>query len=790
MCGLGLHEALAQKKLAGSDVPDVINKLNGVDVLKQIKNFISALLLFAPVWGLAYIPNKLLETGQGGELLTNVSIVRAPEFLALLGIPYLFCMFYGAGRLLINAVPRLDFSSEVRAWLERERVLVSCAVGLSATVIALLPFYTYHRDEPFGNLVNDGFVGRWLVETGIFIVVFVCIGPIFQRKRRNRPGNDSASVGYLSKIAYVLYTMGLYLWAERGTLNWLEAVSFIGCAIVVCLLLPSDAPVKEARKRHEFGDDFDERKPVSIEPARQWIQVALAVSIILLFGLFPKAVGASFGSLLVCIVGIGAWSVLLALAFSVVLAAKHRLTISAALIAVVVALAYYTALDGGADPVNTRKPVATGRESSPSVGPAADFAAWQTPGNDGTAIIVLAEGGGIRAAYWTAAALETLSLPYIGLINRTYAIVGVSGGALGAAAFAANYLGAHAAIMNDPKAFEAVVNPPAFAGNLTTRALSSDFIGPWLARAMSTEGLQKLSRWRFASSKGETLQDAWYDSLTCGLNRIRAFTPNTLRQTCTEVAKILDGPMDRLATGQDGVPLPRLLFVATNVESGRRMLFSSIDYGPSTFANAIDIQSTSPSTISVISAAHASARFPLVSPPGVVKSDGGDVIGRAVDGGYVDASGALTAIELVHAISAHTKDFHPIIVDLNNDPDDTSADVSSKFTEDRIGEFATIYSAIQNSNQSRRYFVKKQLLDEVCQLKGGYISLKVDKNKDGPIGLGWTLSLDAGRNLDNAMRRETESFAPLPHSGSVSVDSMALLKKVSSAGCNPGARPF
>ncbi|WP_109483815.1 patatin-like phospholipase family protein [Paraburkholderia sp. C35] len=759
-------------------------------MFKQVKNCVSALLLFAPVWVLAYIPNKLLETGQGGELLTNVSIVRAPEFLALLAIPYLFCMFYGASRLLLNAVPRLDFSRKAGGWLLRERVLVSCVVGLSATLVALSPFYTYHRNEPLGNLLNGGYVGRWLGEIGIFIVIFVCIAPIIQRMTRNRPGNDSAIIYYASKVAYVLYTMGLYLWAERGTLQWQDVLAFFGCAVVVCLILPSESGVGRAETAPISGQEVNEDGGAALVSSRQWLHVALAVVTIFLFGLFPKAVGASLGSLLVCIVGIGAWAVLLALVFSVVLVAKHRLTISAALVAGLGLLAYYTALDGAADPVNTRKSVAASNGSGRPIGAAEDFAAWQTPGKDGTAIIVLAEGGGIRAAYWTAAALETLSLPQIGLIDRTYAIIGVSGGALGAAAFTATNIGSHAAIKKDPKTFEPVINTPAFAGNLTTMALSSDFIGPWLARAMSTEGIQKLSRWRFASSKGETLQDAWFDSLTCGLNRIRAFAPATLKKTCTEVATILNGPMTGLSAIQDGIPQPRVIFVATNVESGRRMLFSSINYVAPTFANSIDVESTAPKTISVMSAAHASARFPLISAPGVVQDDKGDVIGRAVDGGYVDASGALTAIELVRAISAHTKDFHPIIVDLNNNPDDTSSDNSSDPKEDRVGEFATIFSAVQNSNQSRRFFVKKQLLDEVCQLNGGYISLKPDKNKDGPIGLGWTLSSHAAKNLDEAMKREAKSFASQSSPDSVKEDSMTLLKKVSSAGCGAGARPF
>jgi hypothetical protein len=752
-------------------------------VSKLIRNFASVLLLLAPILMLAYIPNKLLDTGQGGELLTNMSRVQPPEFLALLAIPYLFGMFYGACRLLITAVPRLDFSPGIATLIRRESMLVSCATGLLATLIALLPFYTYRRDDSFERLFNDGFVGRWILEIGVFLVLYFCIDAVVQRRMRGAQGNRARIADLRFRAFYVLYTTGIFIWTERGTARWQDDVFFFVCALIISLLLPrelsSDLQAANAQSESSKG-----RIPaVAVVAAGHWPHLVMAVVTFLLFGVFPEYVGTFLGSLLVCIAGIAAWTVLLALIFSSVLVAKHRLTISIVVTAVLAALAYYTALDGEADIINTTQANVAVSQDAPSVTPAADFAAWNASRNDAPAIIILAEGGGIRAAYWTAAALETLSLPYVNLINQTYAIIGVSGGALGATAYTANFIGSEEAKRKDPVTFKDVINSPAYAGNLSKSELSSDFIGPWLARVMSTEGLQKLTRWQFTSSKGETLQDTWVDSMTCQLDQRRAFAFATAIETCAEVKRILGLPLIDISKGPSGASQPRLIFVATHVESGERMLFSSVNYDPSGFANSIDMESLAPRSISMISAAHASARFPLVSPPGAVRSDTNQSIGHAVDGGYIDASGALTATELVRAIAAGNSNFHPIIIDLNNNPDDDPDNEATKRKENHAGELQTIYAASQNANESRRYFAKRQLIGEICDLKGGYISLNVSKSKDGPIGLGWTLSSDAAMNLDRAMTRETASFAPIPHRNEAQPDSMNLLRKASSAVC-------
>jgi hypothetical protein len=73
--------------------------------------------------------------------------------------------------------------------------------------------------------------------------------------------------------------------------------------------------------------------------------------------------------------------------------------------------------------------------------------------------------------------------------------------------------------------------------------------------------------------------------------------------------------------------------------------------------------------VSLSTAAHNSARFPLVSPPGAVRNDKHEVVDRIVDGGYFENYGALTALELAQAIRAVNKELFPFVVVISNNPD-------------------------------------------------------------------------------------------------------------------------
>jgi len=79
-------------------------------------------------------------------------------------------------------------------------------------------------------------------------------------------------------------------------------------------------------------------------------------------------------------------------------------------------------------------------------------------------------------------------------------------------------------------------------------------------------------------------------------------------------------------------------------------------------------------------AAHNSARFLIISPPGTQRNSTEDIIDRILDGGYFENYGALGGKELALAIHAVKPALMPLVIVASNDPDDLlSADDDSEF---------------------------------------------------------------------------------------------------------------
>jgi uncharacterized membrane protein len=74
--------------------------------------------------------------------------------------------------------------------------------------------------------------------------------------------------------------------------------------------------------------------------------------------------------------------------------------------------------------------------------------------------------------------------------------------------------------------------------------------------------------------------------------------------------------------------------------------------------------------IQLSTAAHNSARFPLISPPGSIRNGNQTIVDRIVDGGYFESYGALGAKELAVAVRAVAPQLVPFVLVISNDPDD------------------------------------------------------------------------------------------------------------------------
>jgi predicted acylesterase/phospholipase RssA len=111
-------------------------------------------------------------------------------------------------------------------------------------------------------------------------------------------------------------------------------------------------------------------------------------------------------------------------------------------------------------------------------------------------------------------------------------------------------------------------------------------------------------------------------------------------------------------------------------------------------------------------AAHNSARFPIVSPPGNIRNRARYVIDRIVDGGYLENFGVLAAFELVQAIHAIQSELRPIVLVITNDPDDP---VAMELSADKAGatgfltDLTSILAAVSNTRNARGSLAVAQL---------------------------------------------------------------------------------
>ncbi len=268
--------------------------------------------------------------------------------------------------------------------------------------------------------------------------------------------------------------------------------------------------------------------------------------------------------------------------------------------------------------------------------------------------LVNAEGGGIRAAWWTARVLAEIQdkVPQFG--QRLFSLSGVSGGSLGASVFAATLAEQRAGRALDVK-------------RTARDVLGEDFLAPAVAAMLYPDLLQRLLPFPVPHfDRALALEEAWeraWGVHVPGRNRLAE-------------------SMDHLREGAVWAPL--LYLNATWVETGKRIIASharieSAD-GSVDFVDTEDAQGFfAPRSLRLSTAAHLSARFTYLSPAGTLKRDG-TTHGRVVDGGYFENSAATTSLEIAKTINAMAGDptedprweeVDVLVIHISNEPVDS-----------------------------------------------------------------------------------------------------------------------
>jgi hypothetical protein len=259
-------------------------------------------------------------------------------------------------------------------------------------------------------------------------------------------------------------------------------------------------------------------------------------------------------------------------------------------------------------------------------------------------IVVAAQGGGIRAALWTALGLGGLQARIPDFACDLFAIAGVSGGSLGALSYVAMLSQSPPACGPDAAAPAQASSAGEAYAAAARAAFGRDLLAPAAAGLLFPDLLQRFLFLPALPDRQLYLETGWEQAWA----------------RSGAVAAGLDRPFLSLFPSERRARLPALFLVASDVEGGRRWITSNVRIDPNTFADAVDTlagrklldgKDTADAEMKALPASAAaglSARFPYVSPPGTLRFAHGSY--HLLDGGIVESSGAATAAEILLAL--------------------------------------------------------------------------------------------------------------------------------------------
>jgi len=382
---------------------------------------------------------------------------------------------------------------------------------------------------------------------------------------------------------------------------------------------------------------------------------------------------------------------------------------------------------------------------------------------------VSAEGGGIRAAAWTAIVLARLERE-LGDARFGACLVGasgVSGGSLGLASFIAGremLLGDATPAPHECAAIPKDVEhmPEALECRLA-RMMTRDFITPMLFTMFTSDQLQRVLPWVRLPDRGEALETAFSRSFDESFPRADG-KGMTLGPFGTEFA--FDDLYRIPHTTGVAHWTPVLLLNTTEVHTGARVIQSGlalrVDTSPMTrFPGARDLADWIGPATTLVGAVHNSARFTFISPAGTVKngSDGAPVV-QLVDGGYFENSGATTLVDLIHLFRREAPTRRVVVIHISNDgasedasmvdgplPDTCPIAAVAKPEESRerrvFGELWPPPYALYMTREARGVQSRAALfrdIDENAARHDRYAWLSLRDHRGGyPLPLGWRI---------------------------------------------------
>jgi hypothetical protein len=258
-------------------------------------------------------------------------------------------------------------------------------------------------------------------------------------------------------------------------------------------------------------------------------------------------------------------------------------------------------------------------------------------------IFVASFGGASRAAYWTTSALGKLEDEARShqqtFADNIFVISGISGGSLGAAAFVTSV----DLVRKAPNTACARVRD--VADGFTGQDHLSTVIGLMLFPDLLQRFLPPpVAQWDRSRGLEETWAYDWQNILAqCGVS---ATVPNPWNLAFTALYSNTGA-----GSAGTGPRLPALALSSTALGAGQTVFQTTFSLQRSDVFDILDPRLDTQS-LTLAQAVHNSARFPYISPAGVVRFAANHATwDRLGDGGYVEASGALTLSEIMAALA-------------------------------------------------------------------------------------------------------------------------------------------
>lgn len=334
-----------------------------------------------------------------------------------------------------------------------------------------------------------------------------------------------------------------------------------------------------------------------------------------------------------------------------------------------------------------------------------------------TVYMIMAEGGGLRSAYWTTSLLNTLATKDAAFPDHVYAYSSVSGGSLGT-------------MMFQTTQDNIELNPN---GSMAPN-LNSDLLAPVTSALIFTDFLQKFIPFPIKQlDRSRVLEKSFEQSLPDETIWQQGFVAEHAKPN-----------------------KPAILINATHVESGQRTILSNVGLQELEDNQIQDFFSIVENDVSISAAIGIGSRFPFITPPALVKNGDGTPWGNLVDGGYYENLGMQTMLDAYSiikpiAVNNQYKIKFTFIAIRNNKID--AEDKPMLGLVEALSPAIT-FSNIWSNNSNEALTNGEKLLasngDELFVL-----SLQRDDNENIPLG--WYLSESARNNLNRQLNAIPDS---------------------------------